>query len=232
MRIVCFAVLFMLFAVGVSATCHDSDPCEKVELRLWREVRWEKPFNNRVDYRTNTTSHGENMPNFVTDTTEAAKQWKETYFDGDYIPFYPRHLGSTTLLPAEDEETDGTNVVGWKGLGQDADDPLAVTYIWRFMIWRTRIKEADIGLNYYKNLETHADCETDDYCLRAIMAHEFGHFSGLWHVTPEDAEDDECEAHYPRYTMYAKLSKDKHDFESLECEDKWAHRKNYEDDID
>lgn len=217
----------------VTADCHDSEPCEKVNLRLRKNMRWEKPYNNSVEYYINNTSHS-GMPDLVEDTLEAAKLWTNVLYKGARIPFTPVYRGLTTKLAAEDNHlgqptADNQNTVGWKGLGNKPKSPLAVTVTWTYIIRTDRIKEADICVNYYQALEIHRLCSSLEWCLRAVMAHEWGHFTGLEHVTKEQAKADNCLSEYSRYTMYKDIvTKGNHDAESLECEDLWAHRRNYQ----
>ena len=220
---------FIFTAITIHASCHDDATCEKVELRLLRSLRWHENYSNRVDYYINDLDPS-GMPSLTTDVNAAGITWKLVQFEGDTVQFNIRYLGSTFLHPAQNELPDNHNVMGWKGLGTGGDSPIARTFTWWAEHDPSRIVEADIGFNYYKPLNTHQNASSTQYCIRDTASHEWGHLAGLDHITRDDANEDNCEAHYQYYTMYSRVWKGYHLKESLECEDKWAHHKNYEED--
>ena len=74
-------------------------------------------------------------------------------------------------------------------------------------------------VNYYAPYAKHASNvhdNTDKYCLRNVVTHEFGHFVKLQDVGYGSA----CDDGYQNYTMWYSTSKGEDKKETLECEDK------------
>ncbi len=205
------------------ATCHDDASCEDVEDRLVTRLTWQEAYSNRADYYINDTDP-QGMPSLTGDVNAAANQWDLIQFEGETIQFNLRYLGDTFLHPADNEQADNVNVVGWKGLGTGEDAVLAQTYRWWYEYDPSRMKEADIGFNYYKPLNRHSGCTSTEYCIRDAATHEWGHFAGLEHVqyrANQQSGIGNC-PHWVDYTMHTTRGANTHERETLECEDKWA----------
>ena len=214
------AVLCLLAtpAAVVYPDCHDTTYCEHVVSELV-DMYWDEPYNNTVDYLVNVDyrPRPENNPSLAsTDIGEAAGLWRNVRYKGVTLWFNPRDMGITD---EKAERYDQTNVISWLGI-RDHNLKARVT-AWPVSAGSKEIEEADMAFNYYINYVVHAEIadNPDSYCLKAMAAHEWGHFAGL-----EDARPDFCDGQYTRYTMFktpwsgtANCAK-----ETLECEDKFA----------
>ena len=207
------AVLWVLaMSVIVYAHCHDSAQCEEVQADLVKYY-WDKQYNNTVKYYVNPDHIFQ--PSLTTDVNAAAVTWTNIEYQGIRIPFNLSFMGTTEQF--EPDVDDGLNVVGWLGM---SNEPNTLAYCQRSTYQSSHeLIEVDIIFNYYIEFNTHAACDTDEYCIKATASHEFGHFAGLLHVESIDG----CNAEYSRYTMWKdQPTGPAVEYESLECEDKWA----------
>ncbi len=221
-RKIAVAVLFTLaISVMVYAHCHNTLYCEHVVTHLC-DMYWDEPYNNTVHYSINVVYQPDTQdPNLGNgDITAASALWENLLYQGIRIPFNPKIApGTAATTERKSEVMDDHNVVSWLSIRDHTIK--ARTTAWPDPDNEDRIVEADIAFNYYINFSAHADIGNNSghYCLKAIAAHEFGHFAGLLH-----AKDMYCDSEYSRYTMWHRPSTGTTGcaWESLECEDKYA----------
>jgi hypothetical protein len=109
------------------------------------------------------------------------------------------------------------NVVGFKNLGPNVG---ARSHTW-VVLSTGDIQEADMMINSlsWPNIQPHDNAGPNDYCVRSFLAHEFGHWLGLSHLSPKQSVE------YIPDTMYFDIDPGehkKHDPKGLECDDKWG----------
>ena len=211
--------------------CHNVDDdgntsCEDYfqVMGLWE---WDEDNSSNAVYWKVNTTYKSNMPSLSADNKAAASAWSRIEYRGENADIQLIYNGTTTLIA---ENADRQNVVSWKEIGDDDNDPLAICYFMRWDANTYRILEKDIGFNYYHNWKTHAGRAAGYYCIRNVAYHEFGHFVGLEDVDYDPDEDESrtnCEE-YEEYTMFMWVEPNEHKKISIECEEKYAMLQKYE----
>ena len=205
--------------VAVLAHCHNDSECENLEKHLISHERWDKPYqhSNRIDFWTKAY-HYSSPPHMYPDVNIAAGTWTDISFNGTTVKFKLRNRGDTEQEPTN--HYDNQNTIGWSDLDSGH---LGKTVTRHHRKNNRMIVEQDMILNYYEPLIEHSGHDSEHYCLRAVITHEFGHFIRLLDVEDGKPPDDNC-TEYRVYTMWEEAMKDEgaHDRESLACEDKYG----------
>ena len=220
-------LVIFLSIVGVVAPiladCHDEEngetSCEDMS-RLISSNYWSRSNHNEIDFWINTTSHP-SEPALAVDVRNSARTWSTARHNGHNISFSLDYEDTTLQQPGN--ATDGVNTVGWDRLAWTNLEKVYGTTFKTTYRNSNQLKDVDIGINYYAPFDRHDYVSSNEVCIREVMAHEWGHFAGLGHITTAQASADDCGAIYIRYTMWAHMSGlQPHARESLECEDKYA----------
>ncbi len=228
MRISAFVIsLFVVLFLPVMAYshCHNDASYENPMTVRGNKV-WDPAIINdddiyEVEYRVNSDRDGE--PGLLTDTKKAAKAWSKISFQNRTIAFQYTYAGRTDISEDDIFSSDDKNIVGWSSKLGGRQGKVASAGIWAV---GNRIVEVDIGLNYYKDFTSHANRAANPgyFCLRDVLAHEFGHMAGLMDVYYNAGWPDQsrwCED-YQYYTMNGITAGGEHFREDLRCEDKYA----------
>ena len=207
----------------VLADCHDIErgesSCEDLQ-RLISPYYWDEGNHNEIDFYINVVSHP-SEPSIPVDVRNAARKWSTAKHGRRNISFSLDYEDTTEQRPGN--ATDNVNTVGWGHLEWNRNRKVYGSTHRTRCRHSNQLKDVDITLNYYAPFNRHGYVGAGEVCIREVMAHEWGHFAGLDHITVRQGIADNCTSIYIRYTMWAHIiGLQPHERESLECEDKYA----------